>query len=182
MSKLVRILLILLGALLILGFIGLRFMKKQTKRHSPMEKVTLVHHDIELEVNYCRPFKKGRPIFGGLVPYDQVWRTGANEATTFGTNADIQFGDTPLKAGTYTLWTIPGPEEWKVILNGKRYAWGVKWGGEASREPEHDVAKVTVPVEAQVPPLEQFTISLQDEPFALVLAWDRTRVTVPLDH
>jgi hypothetical protein len=182
MSKLVRILLIVIGALLILGFIGIRVMKKQTKKHSPSAKVELVKGDLALSVTYCRPYKRGRPIFGVLVPYGEVWRTGANEATTFSTSATIQFGDTPVEPGTYTLWTIPGETEWKVILNSKRYGWGVTWGGEASREAQHDVAQVVVPVEAIERPVEQFTIRLTDAPLAMVLEWDRTRVSVPLSH
>jgi hypothetical protein len=64
-------------------------------------------------------------IFGGLVPYGEVWRTGANEATTFTTNQDLLVDGSFLAAGKYTLWTIPGPESWKVIFNSKMYPWGI---------------------------------------------------------
>lgn len=180
--KLPRILLIVLGAILILGFIVTRVLKKQTKRHSPTEIVQVEHEGGAVEVKYCRPYKKGRTIFGGLVPYDQVWRTGANEATTFTTSSEITFGGTRVGEGTYTLWTIPGEQNWKVILNSKRYGWGVTSGGEASREAEHDVAQVTVPAGETDAHVEQFTIRLEEEPFAMVLEWDRTQVTVPLGH
>lgn len=180
MSKALRIFLIILGAVLILGFIGLQVMTKQTKKHSPEDNVTLVQGDLELGVRYCRPFKKGRNIFGGLLPYGEVWRTGANEATTFSTNTEIDFGGTRVKPGTYTLWTIPGPDEWKVILNDKRYGWGVSWGGVASREAEHDIATAVVPVAMPVASIEQFTIRFSEEPLALVLEWDDTMVSVPL--
>lgn len=180
MSKALRIFLIVLGAILILGFIGLRVMTKQTKKHSPEEVVTVVQGDLELEVKYCRPFKKGRKIFGDLVPYGEVWRTGANEATTFTTNSEIYFGGTRVKPGTYTMWTIPGPNEWKVILNDKRYGWGVSWGGVASREAEHDVAIATVPTGVMVERVEQFTIHFSETPLELVLTWDDVMVSVPL--
>lgn len=180
MSKLLRILLITIGALLILGFIGMRVMMDRTKQHSPEEQVSLTADGLEVQVRYCRPYKKGRQIFGGLVPYDQVWRTGANEATTLRTDHELDFGGTRVPAGTYTLWTIPGPDTWKVILNSKRYGWGVSWGGVASREAEHDVASVSAPVESLDAPVEQFTIRFTDEPQALVLEWDRTSVSVPL--
>jgi len=180
MSKALRIFLIVLGAILVLGFIGFRVMTDQTKKHSPEEVVTLVQGDLELEVKYCRPFKKDRKIFGGLLPYGEVWRTGANEATTFTTNAEIELGGTRVKPGTYTLWTIPGPTEWKVILNDKQYGWGVSWGGVASREADHDVATATVPTGAMVENVEQFTIHFTEEPLAMVLAWDDVMVSVPL--
>lgn len=180
MSKALRIFLIVLGAVLILGFIGLQVMTKQTKKHSPEDRVSLVQGDLELEVKYSRPYKKGRKIFGGLVPYGEVWRTGANEATSFTTNAAIDFGGTRVKPGTYTLWTIPGPNEWKVILNDKRYGWGVSWGGVASREAGHDVATATVPVSIPVAPVEQFTIRFSEVPMALILEWDDVMVSVPL--
>jgi len=180
MSKALRIALIVLGAILILGFIGMRVMTKQTKKHSPEEVVTLADGDLGLEVKYCRPFKKGRKIFGGLVPYGEVWRTGANEATTFTTNAEIDFGSTRVKPGTYTLWSIPGPNEWKVILNDKRYGWGVSWGGVASREAEKDIATAIVPVGTTAVNVEQFTIHFTKEPLAMVMAWDDVMVSVPL--
>ena len=79
--------------------------------------------------------KKGREIFGGLVPYNEVWRTGANEATTLTVNKDIKFGDQRLPAGTYSLWTIPQQTQWTVILNSEIPGWGVSWGAKAARNP-----------------------------------------------
>ena len=180
MPKLLRILLIVLGALLLIGFIGLQVMKDRTKQHSPEETVIMRTDALDLEVKYCRPFKKGRQVFGGLVPYGEVWRTGANEATTFRTGHELDFDGTRVPAGTYTLWTIPGPKEWKVILNSKRYGWGVTWGGVASREAEHDVAVATVPVQVPAAPIEQFTIRFTKAPLGMVLEWDDVMVEVPL--
>lgn len=180
MPKFLRILLIVLGALLLIGFIGLRVMQSQTKQHSPEDTVTLQADGLGLEVRYCRPYRKGRTIFGGLVPYDEVWRTGANEATTFSTTTAIDFGGTRVEPGTYTLWTIPGQQQWKVILNSKQYGWGVTWGGVASREPQFDVATVTVPVQVPVEAIEQFTIRFRNSPLAMVLEWDAVMVEVPL--
>jgi len=180
MSKLRRILLLSVGALLVLGYIGTKVWKQRTKRHSPAQTVTLRQEKLELEVRYCRPYKKGRPIFGTLVPYGEVWRTGANEASVFRTNEAIVFGDVPVPAGTYTLWSIPGQHEWKVVLNSKRYGWGVKRDGSASREAEHDVALATVPVGRTEGPVEQFTIRFKEDPLRMLLEWDDTRVEVPL--
>ncbi len=180
MSKPLRILLIVIASILILGFIAVRVMTKQTKKHSPAETVTLIQGEAEMEVSYSRPYKKGRRIFGSLVPYGEVWRTGANEATLFTTDRDITFAGQPVEAGTYTLWTIPNEQEWKVILNNKRYGWGVTWGGVASREAEHDVATAVVPVQRPAGPVEQFTIRFNEQPLEMVLEWDDVMVAVPI--
>ncbi len=176
-----RNVLIAIGAVLVLGYIGLQVMQQRTKRHSPEATVRHAAAGLSMEVTYSRPSKKGRTIFGGLVPYDRVWRTGANEATLFTTDRAITFGGVAVAPGTYTLWTIPGRDRWQVVLNGKRYGWGVTWGGEASRQAEHDVAVAAVPVMPQEPALEQFTITFRDDPLALVMAWDQVRVEVPIE-
>src|SRR6056297_2810384 len=89
--------------------------KTNTKSYSPEDTVTYQKDDLTLEVFYNRPYKKDRQIFGGLVPYGEVWRTGANEATTFFTSKDILVDGSLLPAGEYTLWTIPMESSWKVI-------------------------------------------------------------------
>ncbi|MCU0320681.1 MAG: DUF2911 domain-containing protein [Flavobacteriales bacterium] len=174
----------LIGVVLlaVLAFVGFQFMKAQTKKASPEETVTFFLNDLTVEITYSRPYKKGRAIFGALVPYGKVWRTGANEATTFTINKDIVFGDRPVKAGTYTLWTIPGEREWSVILNSGMYGWGVNLDGEAQRNPLNDVATVKVPVLSADPGMEQFTIAVEGEPAALTLTWDHVRVHVPITH
>ncbi|MBS1583397.1 MAG: DUF2911 domain-containing protein [Bacteroidetes bacterium] len=174
-------LIIIVAALLALAFIGFKVMQHQTKKASPEATVTYAKDGLDIEVFYNRPSKKGRVIFGGLVPYGVVWRTGANEATTFRTGQDLTIGGKTLPAGKYTLWTIPGEKDWQVIFNKKMYGWGVDFNASASREPAEDALQVTVPVEALPQEVEQFTISIEDTPGpTLVLAWDRTRVAVPL--
>lgn len=175
-----RILYILL-ALVALVFVGFKVMQHQTKKASPEGNVAYAKGDLKVDIFYCRPSKNGREIFGGLVPYDQVWRTGANEASTFTTNKDLNIGGKALPAGKYTLWTIPGPKEWKVIWNKKMYGWGIKFDKQASREPAEDALEVTVPVETLPTSLEMFTITVEDAPVpTMVLAWDLTKVSVPL--
>ena len=95
------------------------------KRLSPKDTVEFKLNDLELEVFYNRPSKRERDIFGALVAYNKIWRTGANEATTFETNKPLKIGDDYLVAGKYTLWTIPNEKEWTVIFNSKQYPWGV---------------------------------------------------------
>ncbi len=182
MNKYLKRGLIILGALGILLYAAYLFMIAQTKKHSPEATVTYNTTGYDLEVFYNRPYKKDRIIFGQLVPYSQVWRTGANEATTFETTTDLMIDGKPLKAGKYTLWTIPEAAQWTVIFNSKQYSWGVNSGG-VSREAAYDVLQVAVPVESLSNVVEQFTIALEDhngKP-ALALMWDQVRVTVVME-
>lgn len=181
MNKYLKWGLIIIVSLAALLYGAYLFMINQTKKHSPEETVTYNLDGYDLEVFYNRPYKKGRNIFGGLVPYGQVWRTGANEATTFQTATDLSIDGKSLKAGKYTLWTIPEATSWTVIFNSKQYAWGVNRSG-ASREAEEDALQVVVPVGNIPNEVEQFTITLEAEGGQpqLIFTWDRTRVAVPL--
>lgn len=153
----------------------------QTKKHSPEETVSYNTNGYNIEVFYNRPYKKGRAIFGELVPFGQVWRTGANEATTFETSTDLTIGGKTLKAGKYTLWTIPNEGTWTVIFNDKQYGWGVGPGG-VSQEAEYDALRTEVQVEMLNSVVEQFTIALEDKGGkpSLALMWDQTKVSVPI--
>jgi hypothetical protein len=182
MKKALKWIGIIVAALAVLLIIGFQVMKSQTKKHSPEDTVELVQGDTEISVFYNRPSKKGREIFGGLVPYNEVWRTGANEATTFSTNKDLMIDNQTLPAGEYTLWTIPDEDTWAVIFNDKMYSWGVSIAkrGAASRDPESDVLKTMVPVEKMAEAVEMFTIELEKNPMALTMSWDQTKVAVPI--
>lgn len=114
-----------------------------------------------MTVDYSRPSKKGRVIFGELVPYGKVWRTGANKATTITTDKAITLGGKALAAGTYTLWSIPEAATWQVIFNSKMYPWGVNYDGEPQRNPTADVLTVEVPTETLESEVENFTISVK---------------------
>lgn len=156
---------------------------KETKSFSPEELVSYQQGELELKVYYNRPFKKDREIFGVLVPYDVVWRTGANEATTFETNRDIQIENQTLKAGKYSLWSIPGKDKWTIIFNSEYGQWGINSNGEANRKAENDALKVDVMAVEQSQVFEQFTISFNKsgDDAEMVLAWDKTLVTVPIE-
>jgi len=159
-------------------------MHKQTKSASPEEGVSFSQGDLKIEVRYNRPSKKGRDIFGGLVPYGKVWRTGANEATTFETNKDIQIDGKNLRAGKYTLWTIPEEENWTIIFNSEVGQWGINSSGEANRSAENDVLQIVVHSVKQDRVFEQFTISFEKtgEEADMVLIWDKTLVAVPITY
>ncbi|MEO2064682.1 MAG: DUF2911 domain-containing protein [Christiangramia sp.] len=182
MNRTGKLLLKILGGVLVLGFVLLMIVRYNTKAHSPEDTVTYEGKDLKMEVFYNRPYKKGREIFGKLVPYDTVWRTGANEATTFETNEDILIDGSLLKAGKYTLWTIPMPSSWKVIFNDHMYPWGINMDKQAYRDPQYDALVLERPVERIPGPLEQFTISFENsgEFVNMTLAWDQTSVSIPI--
>ena len=110
-----------------------------------------------------------------------MWRTGANEPTTFTSNKDLQINDQTLPAGKYTLWTIPGQDQWTVIFNSKEYGWGVNFRAQASRDLAADALQIKVPVEKLTSSVEQFTITFEKgTPLKLTVAWDQTKVSVPI--
>ncbi|RLD29545.1 MAG: hypothetical protein DRI75_03070 [Bacteroidetes bacterium] len=149
---------------------------------SPKDTVEFKLNDLKLEVFYNRPSKRDRVIFGGLVAYNKVWRTGANEATTFETNQALKIGIDYLAAGKYTLWTIPNKDSWQVIINSKQYAWGVNDAMEAMREAEFDVINIEIPIQSLKNTVEQFTIAFDNstDNLSLTMAWDKTKIVVPL--
>lgn len=170
--------------LILLGRVTMYYMKKQTKSFSPEEQVVFNDQDLNIKVFYNRPYKKGREIFGVLVPYGTVWRTGANEATTFETSKDLQFEGKTLKKGQYSLWTIPGEETWTIIFNSEFGQWGVNSSGEANRDPSRDVLKIDVHAVQQDRLFEQFTIAFEKvgEDAEMVLIWDKTLVAVSFSY
>ncbi len=186
MNKALKWVLIVVAGLFILGYAGVQYTLYQTKKHSPHDTIVYQQDGYDIRIEYCRPYKKGRDIFGGLVPYGEVWRTGANEATQFITQTDLLIDDKVLPAGTYTLWTIPGPEKWEVFFNKGEYDWGVDWDSNPSRDPSKDVVKTQVKKLRNFKVLEQFTIDIQPNheitgaPAMLMLGWDFTRADVVL--
>jgi hypothetical protein len=156
--------------------------KKGEKSLSPEDQVTFNQGDVKISVFYNRPYKKNREIFGGLVPYDKVWRTGANEATTFETNKDLLISGKSLKAGKYSLWTIPGKDTWKIIFNSEHGQWGINSKGQANRSPSLDALTIEVTPVEQEQVFEQFTIAFEKagDETEMVLAWDKTLVSVPI--
>lgn len=151
-------------------------------RLSPKDTVEFKLNDLELEVFYNRPYKKDREIFGGLVPYGKVWRTGANEATTLESNKDLMIDGIYVPAGKYSLWTVPNDSTWKVMLNTKQYAWGVDEQMQPLWDPNYDLLEIDVPVETLDKVVEQFTIAFDNstDDLKLTLAWDKTKIAVPL--
>lgn len=131
-------------------------------------------------VIYSRPQKGGREIFGKLIPYGKVWRTGANEATEIRFYQDIELAGKKVAAGTYSLFTIPGEKEWTIILNSDVDYWGAY-----SYKAENDVVRVTAPATELNNAVENFTIQFNkkgEKGGEMRLAWDKTVVAVPFTY
>jgi len=126
----------------------------------------------EVWVDYGRPLKRGREIFGNIVPWNAVWRTGANAATQVNTSADLVIGGATVPAGKYTLWTLPTPSGWKLIINKQTGQWGTEYHS------EQDLVRVDTKVETLATPVEQLVIAF--EPGIMTVTWDKTRVSVPV--
>lgn len=149
---------------------------------SPRDSVFLSLDTNVISVNYGRPSMRGRKIFGGLLPWNEVWRTGANQATHLKTSFDMTFGGVPVTRGTYTLWTLPSPGGWKVILNKQTGQWGTVYNAAL------DLARFDATVEQTAAPVEKFTVALKatgKTSGLMALTWENTTVTVPFqknDH
>lgn len=129
-----------------------------------------------VQIDYGRPQRRGRVIFGNIVPWNQVWRTGANAATQFTTDAPLTLGGVELAPGTYTLWTIPRQGGARLIINKQHGQWGTDY------DATQDLAQVDISVTALPQPVEQFTIAVTPAGSGgtLTMAWDQTRYTVPV--
>ena len=182
MNKILKGFLIGFGIILIIGIGSFQIMKHSTKKHSPEETISFKENGYDITVTYSRPYKKDREIFGALVPYNEVWRTGANEPTSFKTKTNLTIQGQTLPAGEYTLWTIPNAEEWQIIFNSGHPFWGVGFGEKASREPEFDIVNASVKTQNNPEALEQFTIDLIGSPPHLVLAWDDVQTDLALNN
>jgi hypothetical protein len=145
---------------------------------SPRDTAEMRIANDRIYVDYGRPYMRGRTIMGGLVPYGQVWRTGANAATTFVTPRDVRIGGTAVPAGTYTLYTLPGENAWQLIINRQTGQWGTQY------DQAQDLARIPMRVERTPSPVEQFTIALEPGGGAvtnLVMTWENTRASVPIE-
>lgn len=133
-----------------------------------------------IRVTYSRPVKNDREVFGKLVPYGKVWRTGANESTEIKFYQEVDLNGKKVKAGTYALFTIPGEKEWIIILNSDLDYWGAYKYNE-----KNDVVRVTAPVSTLTEPLESFSVQFQskgDKKGVMKLGWDKTVAEVPFSY
>lgn len=147
----------------------------KSKRPSPPGTAEVTLKGKAVKIDYSRPSMKGRKIFGGVVPYGKVWRTGANEATALTTAVDLTIGGTKVPAGSYTLYSFPTENSWKLIINKQTGQWGTEY------DEKQDLARVDLKTSKLDKPVEQFTISFEktgDDSANLILDWENTRGSV----
>ena len=163
--------------------------RMNTKKHSPVDKISTVLHGATIDIVYCQPSKKGRVIFGEPVPEDsenpgplqpwgQYWRLVANEATTIDVSNSISFGGHELPAGLYSMYAIPRKDIWTIGINSVANRWGY-----AEPDYDKDVLTITVPVEYTEEVTEMFTMNFEEsnETTELVMKWDTSEVRVLLE-
>lgn len=142
---------------------------------SPRDSVEIAFNGSTISVNYGRPSMRGRKIMGGLVPYNRWWRTGANEATAFVTQADLILGGKKIPKGSYTLYTMPSAKQWKLIINKQTGQWGTVYN------PELDLVRLPLKKRLLKTPVEKFTITLEKtgkNKGVLRLVWEETDLSV----
>lgn len=148
------------------------------QRSSPLAIANLRYKDTYVKITYSQPRKHGREIFGKLVPYGKVWRMGANEATEITATKNITLNGFLLKAGTYTIFTIPEKDKWTIIINSELGLWG-----SYNHNPKLDILRFDVPLQIIASETyESFTISLDPhaETADLLLKWDNAKVSIPI--
>jgi len=130
-----------------------------------------------IKTDYSSPRMKGRKIYGDLVPYGKVWRTGANEATTFVNSADVVVGGKTVPAGSYTIFTVPTADKWTLIINKKTGEWGIPYKYE-----KDELAKVDMKVSKLDSPVENFTITYEKSGSGctMELDWETTRASIDI--
>jgi len=169
-----------LGIFLIPVFVllGAAQTKDKSQRPSPPEQAQCKFSDgNSVTVNYSSPRMKGRKIFGDLVPYGEVWRTGANEATSFVTTVGLTAGSTSVPAGNYTIFTMPTASKWTLIINKKTGEWGIPYKYESD-----ELGRVDMKVSQTASPVENFTIAFDPSGSACTmnLSWENTQASVTL--
>ncbi len=165
---------------LLLTFTVLAACQDKSKRPSPPAQAQCTFSDGKtITVDYSSPRMRGRKIYGGLVPYDKVDRTGANEATTFVTTSNLAVGGKSVPAGNYTIFTIPNPDKWTLIINKKTGEWGIPYKYEAD-----ELARVDMKVSQAPSPLENFTIAFDQKgnSCTLSISWENTKASVDISE
>lgn len=165
-----------LAATLALAGVAVHAQQDKASRPSPPAKAECkLSGGKNVVIDYSSPRAKGRKIMGGLVPYGQVWRAGANEATAMTVSSDITVGGTAVPAGKYTLFTVPGEDKWSLVISKKTGEWGTAYPG-----PDNDLARIDMKVSKTSAPVENFTIAFDEKGggCTLRMEWENTRASV----
>jgi hypothetical protein len=152
----------------------------KSKRPSPPAQVQCTLPDGKtITIDYSSPRAKGRKIFGGLVPFDKVWRAGANEATTFVNDSSLTVGGKDVPAGNYTIFAIPTADKWTLIISKGTKEWGTDYPGEAK-----DLTRVEMKTSKTASPVENFTIAFDQKGkgCTLNMSWENTQASVMISE
>lgn len=174
----------LLARVMAFAFIGVLLsghsfaQEDKSKRPSPPAVATGKVNDATISIDYSSPSVKGRKIWGGLVPYNKAWRAGANEATIFSTDKDIQVEGKKLAAGKYSFFVIPGEKEWTIIFNSETGQWGDTHSGDANLNPKKNVLEVKVTPVVTATAQETLLYIVSSSGFSL--NWDKLSVPVSI--
>jgi hypothetical protein len=168
------------SAVLLVGLatVAIRAQQDKSKRPSPPASAKCeLPGGKSITVDYSSPRAKGRKVFGGIVPYGEVWRAGANEATTFVTNTDLMVGGQHVPAGSYTLFTIPNQGKWTLIISKKTGEWGIPYPGADS-----DLVRADMKVSPTSGAVENFAIKFDKDAkgCTLHMEWENTRASVDI--
>lgn len=145
---------------------------------SPAATATGTVNGANVSIKYNSPSVKGRTIWGGLVPYDKVWRAGANSATVIETDKELKVEGKTLPAGKYSVYAIPGEKEWTVIFNSQTGQWGITRAGETTLDPAKDVLRVNVKPKKSATMNERLVYSVTEK--GIVLSWENLDVPVSI--
>lgn len=160
------------------AFITLTITTALAQKPSPAESASCdLGGGKSIKTAYSSPRMKGRKIYGGLVPFGEVWRTGANEATTFVTSSDVVVGGKTVPVGSYTLFTVPSADKWTLIVNKKTGEWGIPYKYESD-----ELARIDMKVSKLPSPVENFTIAYDKagKGCTLRMDWESTRASVEI--
>ena len=175
---------IIIGVIAVVVVLGaaMAYLNYRNYSLSPRGSASFTNGELSVSITYCRPSVRGRVIFGtkeegALQPYGAYWRLGANESTEVTFNKDVSFNGSPLKAGTYRLYAVPGEKEFEIIVNTELGKWG-------AFEPNHeaDVLSTKVPVQASASPVEQHTITVvqAEGGIDINVEWEKVKFVVPV--
>ena len=169
---------VLLVMFAFLGTIACTAQGDKSKRPSPPASATCdLGGGQTVKTDYSSPRAKGRKVYGGLVPYGEVWRTGVNEATTFVTSADIMVGGMHVPVGSYTIFTVPNADKWSLVISKGTGEWGTQYPGQ-----DKDLARVDMKVSKLPSPVENFSISYEKSGSGCTMHidWESTRASVDI--
>lgn len=169
----------LTALVVLLLFATLSFAQKEPPKSPPASATCKFADGHTIKVDYSSPRAKGRKIYGGLVPYGEVWRTGANEATSFVTDANLTIDGKEVPAGKYTIFTVPNQDKWTLIVNKKTGEWGIPYKYQSD-----ELAKADMSVSKTDAPVENFTISFHEMGTGchMYLDWENTRATIEISE